>query len=270
MILSELKIYLKDLGKRPNKGLSQNFLIDPNITKKIVQLADVQSGDHILEIGPGPGALTKALLDTGANVYAIEKDEAFAESLSRLQNGRFKVYAADFLEFPLSSLPSNTKVVANLPYNITTPILEKAFSTPLFSSLTIMVQKEIADRIRSTGGKSFGSLSVFVQFYTEYLGSFPVPRSCFYPAPNVDSTVIRLDLKDTPKIDPIGFFELVHAAFQKRRKMLSGTLPFPKNLTQEALVAIGSRPDVRPEALSFEKWVALFKKTRELLLQSKE
>lgn len=266
---SELKAFLLELGKKPNKRLSQNFLIDSNITRKITELANVNENDHILEIGPGPGALTKVLLDTGAHVSAVEKDREFAESLNRLQNGRLKVYSQDFLKFPLNLLPKETKIVANLPYHITTPILERAFSSSTFSSLTIMVQKELSQRMRSNGGKSFGSLSIFVQFYSKYRDSFDVSRSCFYPVPNVDSTVIRLDLKEPPKLDPADFFELVHAAFQKRRKMLSSSLPFPKELTQEALTMIGVRQDARPEALNFEKWIELFKKTKELLLESK-
>lgn len=269
MIPSELKAYLKEIGKKPNKSLSQNFLIDPNITRKIIELADVTQSDHILEIGPGPGALTKALLETGAHVYAVEKDQVFADNLSRLQNGKLKVYSQDFLKFPLNSLPKRTKIVANLPYHITTPILEKTFSSPNIYSLTIMVQKEIAARMRSNGGKEFGSLSIFVQYYSKYLDSFLVPSACFYPAPKVDSTVIRLDLKEPPQIDPIDFFELVHAAFQKRRKMLTSSLPFSKELIQEALIAIDIRPDARPEVLSFDKWVELFKKTKQLLLKSK-
>ncbi|MES2273717.1 MAG: rRNA adenine dimethyltransferase family protein, partial [Chlamydiota bacterium] len=130
--------------------MSQNFLIDQNIVHKILRIADVQPGDSVLEIGPGPGALTSALLEAGAHVFAVELDNLFADQLLRLQTAdqRLHVFNADFLEFPLSCLPPSLKVVANLPYHITAPILEKIFnSAPLFSTLTIMVQKEVAERM---------------------------------------------------------------------------------------------------------------------------
>lgn len=259
MTLSELITFLNRIDARPKKRLSQNFLIDANTVQKIVQLADIRPGDHVLEIGPGPGILTTALLNQGAHVYAVEIDTAFATELHRIQNERLSVFEADFLTFPMQRLPANFKVVANLPYHITTPILEKLFATP-FSSLTIMVQKEVADRMAaSSGTKDFGSLSLFVQFYSRLHSSFAVPSSCFYPRPSVDSTVIRLDSRPLPPVDPVQFFGLVHKAFQQRRKMLTSSLPLPKEDVREALTAIGVRPDARPEALSLDQWVAFAK-----------
>lgn len=257
MILSELIPFLKSIDARPKKALSQNFLVDPNIIRKIVQTADVRPGDTVLEIGPGPGALTAALLEQGARVYAVEMDTVFARELHRLQNGKLTVFEDDILTFPLEQLPSGMKVVANLPYHITTPILEKIFTTS-FTSLTIMVQKEVADRMGANAGtKEIGSLSLFVQFYTQKHSSFKVPPGCFYPQPKVDSTVIRLDSKPTPNVDPSQFFPLVHKAFQQRRKMLTSTLPFPKDQIRTALTSIGKRPDARPEDLSLDNWIAL-------------
>jgi 16S rRNA (adenine1518-N6/adenine1519-N6)-dimethyltransferase len=266
MILSELIPFLKNIEARPKKGLSQNFLVDPNILRKIVQTADVSPTDSVLEIGPGPGALTKALLETGARVYAIEMDALFAKELRRFQSDKLTVFEADFLKFPLESLPRNLKVVANLPYHITTPILEKIFAQP-FSSLTIMVQKEVADRMSAPpGSKTFGSLSVFVQFYSQLHSFFPVSPSCFYPRPNVDSTVIRLDTRPLPDVDPTPFFFLVHKAFQQRRKMITSSLPFPKERVKIALQEIGIRPDARPEMLSLDHWIRLTKQLSDLFL----
>lgn len=255
MILSELIPFLKNLETRPKKSLSQNFLIDPNIVRKIIDTADIEPNDAVLEIGPGPGFLTQELLKKGAHVYAVEMDDTLAEQLSRFQNGRLHVFAADFLKFPLETLPKNIKVVANLPYHITTPILEKLFEHS-FSSITIMVQKEVADRMAAASGtKTFGSLSLFVQFYATIHSSFTVPPTCFYPQPKVDSTVIRLDAKTPPSIPAIPFFHLVHKAFQQRRKMLTSSLALSKELVRNALIAIGARPDARPETLSFNQWV---------------
>ncbi len=269
MILSELIPFLKSLEARPKKHLSQNFLTDPQIVRKIIELAEVKPGDAVLEIGPGPGALTQALLGAGARVYAVEMDGTFARHLERLQtpDGRLKVFLSDILKFPLGSLPRPIKVVANLPYHITTPILERLFAQP-FSSLTIMVQKEVADRMMAqAGSKTFGSLSIFVQFYSQLHRSFIVPAGCFYPRPKVDSTVIRLDGRTTPDIDPLFFFPLVHKAFQQRRKMLTSSLLYPKERVRDTLCKIDQRPDARPEALSLEQWVALAK---ELLLENEK
>jgi 16S rRNA (adenine1518-N6/adenine1519-N6)-dimethyltransferase len=259
MILSELLAFLESIGAKPKRSLSQNFLIDPPSVGKIIELAEVKPGDAVLEIGSGPGALTKALLDAGAQVYAVELDSTFARELYRLDNGHLTVFNADFLTFPMQRLPQNIKVVANLPYHITTPILEKMFESS-FSSLTIMVQKEVADRMIATGGsKTFGSLSLFVQFYSKLHSSFIVPAGCFYPRPKVDSTVIRLDSKPLPDVDPVHFFTLVHRAFQKRRKMMTSSLGLPKDDVRKALISIGIRHDARPEDLPLDKWIAFAK-----------
>lgn len=262
MILSELIPFLKSINAAPKKSLSQNFLIDPNIIHKIAQLAEIKPGDSVLEIGPGPGALTSALLEKGAEVFAVEMDRGFAEHLHRLQNGKLRVFEDDFLKFPMERLPKEIKVVANLPYHITTPILEKLFGSS-FSSIVIMVQKEVADRMQaSPGTRDFSSLSLFVQFYSEIGGSFVVPNGCFYPKPKVDSTVIRLKSRPIPTTNP---FHLVHPAFQHRRKMLTGTLPHPKEIIQKALIAIGIRPDARPEMLSLDQWILLTEKLSHFL-----
>lgn len=256
MILSELTSFLNRIGAKPNKRLSQNFLIEPPVVRKIVELADIAPGDTVLEIGPGPGALTTALLNKGARVYAIEIDPRFAAELHNIQHDKLSVFEADVLTFPLKRLPTPLKVVANLPYHITTPILERIFAIP-FISLTIMVQKEVADRMSAAPHtKDFGSLSLFVQFYSQLHSSFTVSASCFYPRPQVDSTVIRLDSKILPPIDPAAFFSLVHKAFQQRRKMLTSSLALPKEAIRQALAAIGARPDARPEALSLDQWIA--------------
>lgn len=254
MILSELIAFLNQIDAAPKKRLSQNFLIDPNIVKKIVHLAQIDAHDTVLEIGPGPGALTKALLETGARVYAVEIDSLFAQHLHRFQNGKLSIFEYDFLKFPLELIPQPVKVVANLPYHITTPILEKLFSHP-FISLTLMLQQEVAERIQARPGtKEFGSLSLFVEFHSKIHGSFAVPSNCFYPKPKVGSTVIRLDSTPIPEENP---FPLIRPAFQHRRKMLSGTLPFPKDQIQNTLNSLGIRPDARPEMLSLSQWQRL-------------
>jgi len=256
MILSELIPFLKSIQASPKKSLSQNFLIDPNIIQKIVELAEVGPEDPVLEIGPGPGALTKKLLEKGASVTAVELDRAFAQSLQRLQNGKLSIFENDFLKFPMDTMAADIKVVANLPYHITTPILEKLFASP-FSSITIMVQKEVGVRMMANPGtKDFGSLSLFVQFYSKVHSAFNVPASCFYPKPKVDSTVIRLDATPIPDTNP---FHIIHPAFQQRRKMITSSLQFPKEEIRSALSAVGARIDARPEMLSLNQWIEFAK-----------
>lgn len=254
MILSELISLLKRLEVRPKKGLSQNFLIDPNVIQKIIQLGNISPGESVLEIGPGPGSLTKKLLETGAKITAVEIDPIFAQNLHHLQNGKLSIFEQDFLKFPMDILPKKIKVVANLPYHITAPILEKLFASS-FSSITMVVQKEVASRIMAkVGTKEFGSLSLFVRFHAKIEDAFPVPANCFYPKPKVDSTVIRIESRPLPNIDP---FHLIHPAFQHRRKMISSCLNYPKEQIQQALLKVNARADARAEMLTLDQWIRL-------------
>jgi 16S rRNA (adenine1518-N6/adenine1519-N6)-dimethyltransferase len=266
MILSELLPFLESIGQRPKKGLSQNFLVDKNVVQKIVRTATVSPSDTVLEIGPGPGALTTALLDAGARVIAVEADFVLAQNLHRLQtpDNRLSVHHHDFLTFPLPSGP--LKVVANLPYHITTPILAKLIDhAPLFSSLTFMVQTQVAERILAKPNtKAFSSLTLFLQFYTTPLHSFRVSSSCFFPKPTIDSTVLHLALHPPPLSNPAPFFTLMRRAFQQRRKTLSRSLNLPG--IKEALLQSGLNPDARPEALSLDEWLSFYANLNPLLI----
>lgn len=258
--LSHLLPFLESLGVHPKKSLSQNFLIDANIVRKIAMLADVQEGDRVLEIGPGPGALTSELLARGAFVTAIEKDTLFAKELERLQNGRLTVIEADILTFDWTLLGKGPwKVLGNLPYHITTPILEKVCEESV-SSFTFMVQKELADRLLAKiGTRECSSLSIFIQSQAKIQGAFGVSRNCFYPSPKVDSSVISLEFQESK--DPKEFYALVRSAFQQRRKMLSSTLGklFGSELIKQALKEINILPTARPEELSLSEWRLFFK-----------
>ena len=266
---SELHAFLKERGMQAKRGLSQNFLIDGNIIQKIVDTASVSKGDLIIEIGPGPGALTEALLERGASVTAIEMDAKFAQALERLQTreGHLEVICADILKFPLLEFlqkhPGKHKVVANLPYHITTPIL--ALLLPMhdsIESLTIMVQKEFADRmIAKNKTPDYSSFTIFLQFYATVLKSFTVSPNCFYPRPKVYSSVVHCHLH--PPLLETGtekFFQLTRSAFGKRRKMLRASL---KNLysidhLEQALAKIGHPITARPEELGIDEFIALF------------
>jgi len=259
---SELKKFLHEIGAFPKKGLSQNFLIDGNIVRKIVKTAGVEKNDTVVEIGPGPGALTAALLEAGATVLAVEKDQKFAEALKRLQtsDGRLAIYHEDFLEFDLSAVPKKSKVAANLPYHITTPILSRL--VPLYDtldSITVMVQKEVAGRMcAKAGGEEYGSLSIFLQFYCDIVYGFTVEPSCFYPRPKVRSSVVKLTLKKPPEVSSQErFFLMMRTAFQMRRKMLRASL---KELYPDIEAVIGEESKKRPEELSLDDFLRLFEK----------
>lgn len=265
MNLSELTAFLERIGRRPNRSLSQNFLIDENVAWKIVRTAAVAPGDAVLEIGPGPGALTSILLEAGAKVFAVEKDPVLAPELNRFQtpDERLVAFEADFLKFDFSKLPAPLKVVANLPYHITTPILEQLLEhRNLFSALILMVQSELADRMAATAGsEDFSSLSLFLQFHTTLLSSFKVSASCFFPKPKVDSKVVHLALRTPPLADSAPFFAVVRRAFQQRRKMIRVSLHslYPADLVERALFAADAKPDARPEALSLDQWLTFYR-----------
>ncbi len=253
--------FLEELGTKPKKGLSQNFLIDANIVRKILKSAQIEKGDFVVEIGPGPGVLTEALVGLGCTVIAIEKDHKFAESLKRLG---VTVFEADILEFPLEKflqeqLPpgKKAKILSNLPYNITTPVITLLLPLQhLISSLTFMVQKEVAERIVARVGKEYGSLSVFAQFYAEVAYAFTVAPTCFFPKPKVESAVVCFTTKKSPlaEQEEKDFFALTRAAFQKRRKMLRTSL---KELFPHA--DFGSFAMLRPEQLSLRDFLVLFR-----------
>lgn len=265
---SELGKYLETLGISPKKRLSQNFLLDGNIINKIVELSELSTEDVVVEIGPGPGALTEALLKTGAKVIAVEKDETLAKGLERLQTAEnnLEVFCDDILKFPLEEalLQKNrkAKVIANLPYHLTTPIMTHLIPrNDLFSDIIVMVQEEVARRfVAKTCTKDYGSLTVFLKFYSDPHYGFKVSRNCFYPKPKVDSAVAKFSLHPPPRgVSEDKFFKMTRTAFGQRRKMLSSTLRklFPTKPIPEILEQINKSPKSRPEELSLEEFLQL-------------
>ncbi len=278
---SKLLALLKSLDKLPKKSLSQNFLIDGNILKKIIQAAQIQEGDLVLEIGPGPGSLTLTLLDAKAQVIAVEKDTVFAQYLNKKKNDQnldnlLEVLEEDFLKTDLKKLAAQfknpkkakIKVVANLPYNITTPILIKLLRQhSLFSSLTLMMQKEVAERIiGSPKTKAYGSLTLFIKTYADPKIAFKVSANSFYPPPTVQSAVVVFQLKKPllKEQELEGWHQFVQRSFQQRRKKLTSSLQafFEKETIEKALADLNLNPNSRPEELDFEKFLELFKKLK--------
>lgn len=269
--LSSLLTVLDKIGARPLKSLSQNFLIDKNIIQKIVAKANICPDDLILEIGPGPGALTKQIANTSKNIIAIEKDRTFANYLAK-EYPHITVYEYDFLKFPLretlSSKNKKAKVIANLPYSITSPIIAKLlYNYDLFSEITIMVQYEMAKRLASShNSKNYSAFTVFTNFYSDLEFLFEISPNCFFPRPKVKSAIIKLTLKNPPiDLDRDKFHLFVQKCFQQRRKKIMTPL---KNYCIETNIALEKleralkeskiNSDARPENLSCQHFCELF------------
>ena len=260
---SDLRLYLQQANLNPKKFLSQHFLIDGNIIDKIIKSSDVKIGESILEIGPGPGVLTAALLKKKTNVIAVEKDRDYVKAFDNWDAPNLQVFEDDFLDFDLEKhIPKNTQVVANIPYHITTPILIKLMDHyTLFSSITLLMQKEVAQRlIAKPNTKQYGSLSIFLQRYADIKYLFDVSENCFYPKPKVKSAVVQIKFK--PETFPIDqdFHIVVRKAFQQRRKCLTTSLKLLYNQGKiiQALKDIQFDEKSRPEDLSPEKFYEFY------------
>lgn len=263
-------------GFQFKKSLGQNFLIDQNILDKIVDAAELDAQNGALEIGPGIGTLTQELCENAKQVVAVEKDNrllsVLQETLEDYDN--VHVHHADVLEADLHALFAKwfegmeVSVVANLPYYVTTPIVMKLLEERLpLRHIVVMVQKEVADRMAAKpGGKDYGTLSIAVQYYTEPELVTRVPESAFMPAPNVESTVIKLKVRKEPAVQVRNeklFFHLVKASFAQRRKTLLNNLQNnlqPKREKEKLLAALeqaGIDPVRRGETLSLEEYATL-------------
>jgi 16S rRNA (adenine1518-N6/adenine1519-N6)-dimethyltransferase len=249
---------------RAKKSLGQNFLKDPHYLAKIADAARITKDDRVLEIGPGLGHLTRVLSERAKNILALELDERL---IPLLQNEfgaapNVEIVQADALEYRYDTLPGIWKAVANLPYYISTPILQLLLMhRSRFASLTLMLQKEVAERITAApGGKEYGYLSVLVQLYAKPQIEFTVPPGAFTPQPEVDSSVITLMMRDQPAVpikDEDFFFRVVKAAFSQRRKTLRNglkQLDLPREKLEAVLAKTGIDLGRRAETLSVEEF----------------
>lgn len=260
---------LKAFGLRMSKKLGQNFLIDSHIVQGIVDAAEINAGDKVLEIGPGIGTLTQGLAEAGANVTAVELDKKLPAVLKETLKGydNVKIVPGDILKVNIKEImgEGEFKVAANLPYYITTPILMALLERHLpITNMVTMVQKEVAERmIAAPDSKAYGALSVAVQYYTEPKIVLDVPPRSFIPAPEVDSVVIACKVRKTPAVAAIDekmFFRVVKAAFGQRRKTLANALKgggFPKEKISPAMEQANIEPHRRGETLSLTEFASL-------------
>ncbi|MEW9094540.1 MAG: 16S rRNA (adenine(1518)-N(6)/adenine(1519)-N(6))-dimethyltransferase RsmA [Clostridiaceae bacterium] len=272
----------KDIVSKYNfkftKSLGQNFLIDDGVLKDIVKGAEVDKEDFVIEIGPGVGTLTKELLKEAKKVLAIELDSELIpilkEELKEFPN--FEIINKDVLKVDFNDLlkeEESVKLVANLPYYVTTPIISSLLKgNHKFKSLTIMIQKEVADRIAAEPNtKEYGSLSLLVQYYCDVKVVRKVSPASFIPRPKVDSIVIRLDRLDKPRVDVKDeelFFKIIRSSFNMRRKTLWNALKslgINKDLLEEALQNGNIDSRRRGETLSIEEFANLSNNIKELL-----
>ena len=267
--LPPLRDVIRDLSLSARKTLSQNFILDLNLTRRIARAAGPLEGAAVLEVGPGPGGLTRALFMEGAErVVAIERDERCRPALQQIAEhypGRLDVHFADALELdPAQAIAGPFRIVANLPYSVATPLLVRWLTAepwpPAFDRMVLMFQREVADRIvADLGGKSYGRLSVLAQWRTETRIVQHVPARAFTPPPKVASAVVELVPKPAPQPDcPAWALETVTgAAFGQRRKMLRSSLRQATPQPEALLEPLGIAATLRAEQLSVEQFCTI-------------
>jgi 16S rRNA (adenine1518-N6/adenine1519-N6)-dimethyltransferase len=276
---------LAKLAHQPKRFLGQNFLVDGNIVRKSLELAGIAAGDAVVEVGPGLGTLTSALLEAGAEVWAVEKDRTLHAHLEETLVPRFPaafhLLEGDAVEHPLAGLPvpdprsptsdlrgatppasPTFKVVANLPYAIATPWLDEVLAGPLPSRLVLMLQQEAAQRyVAQPGSKSFGAISIFLQSAYAVAPGHRVDAGCFHPRPDVESYLLNLVRLPEPFVFSAATKTLIRACFQQRRKQIGGLLrerlPDGGAAWLARLAAAGHPAQTRPEAIPTELWRSL-------------
>ncbi|MDR0728329.1 MAG: 16S rRNA (adenine(1518)-N(6)/adenine(1519)-N(6))-dimethyltransferase RsmA [Puniceicoccales bacterium] len=268
--LSQTRQFLRDLKLRPKKSLGQNFLVDPNIVRKSLAMAELAASDTVVEIGPGLGTLTQGILESGAELYAVECDRRLCahlrKSLGEAYGERFHLLQGDAVAFPVAEKPEerDCKVVANLPYAISTPWMDALLGQAVLPArLVVLLQREAAERfLAPVGTKAMGPIALFLQSAYDKVEAHPVSSHCFFPKPAVDSVLLSLSLKPEPFLFSCGTKLLLRQLFTQRRKQLGHLMTqyFPPALAatwSELLRRNGHSPTARPEEIPVELWQRL-------------
>jgi|TARA_B100001079_G_scaffold51261_1_gene42125 16S rRNA (adenine1518-N6/adenine1519-N6)-dimethyltransferase len=262
---TQVRSLLDRHGISPKRSLGQNFVVEPNTVRRIVELAEVGAGDRVVEIGPGVGSLTLALLEEGASVTAVEVDDVLVGVLAEVTGGyssdRVRIVHADAMETDWNTLLGGAPwaLVANLPYNISVPLIcDLLDDVPAIGEMVVMVQREVADRlVAGPGDDAYGLPSVKVAYHADARLLGRVPPSVFLPRPRVDSALVGLRRRSEPatEVDREVLFGVVRAGFGQRRKMLRRSL---RDLLDEAAIAeSGVDPMARAEELGLDQWASL-------------
>ena len=265
--LPPLRTVIKDAGLSANKALGQNYILDLNLTRKIARAVPNLSDMHVIEIGPGPGGLTRGLLLEGAkHVTAIEMDERFLgplEDLNTASGGRLTVHHGDALKYDWAGVKGPVAICANLPYNVGTALLVKWLNAdwpPFFTSLTLMFQREVAERVVATvGDKQYGRLAILANWRAETRKLFDVPAAAFTPPPKVTSSIVQVTPTEPMMdgIDVAGLGRLTERVFSQRRKMLRASLKGTFEDPVAVLSALDISPTARPEELGIEDFLKM-------------
>ena len=263
---TQVKDLLQKYDINPRKSLGQNFVVEPNTIRQIIELASIEADDFVIEVGPGIGSLTSSLLEVAGHVTAIEVDDALVRVLTDLlrpEDNRFRLVNADVMNLDVNELLAarneSWNLVANLPYNISVPLIcDFLERVPVITKMTVMVQKEVAERlVAKTGEKAFGLPSLKIQYFAEVKKIADVPPSVFLPKPKVDSSLVQIERREkyvtSANYDVL--FELAKRSFSQRRKMLRRSLReiFDLNDFESA----GIDPTQRAEDITLEEWGAL-------------
>ncbi len=272
LTLTETRKLIADIGLRPKKKLGQNFLVDKNMARRVVELAQVRKGDTVVEIGPGLGAITGPMLAAGATVFAVELDPALHGYLNKTLAANFprnlRLLSGDAVKEPLAdfrwhgskeSVPP-FKIVANLPYAISSPWMNAVLGGPLPNAMTLMLQKEAADRfIARTGRKELGFITLQIESAFSLDKRQRVSRSCFYPPPAVDSSLCRFSLRTVPYLFSEPAKDIVRKIFTQRRKQIRGICKSEPRLQPwlKLLKEANIPHQTRPEAIPLEMWQEL-------------
>jgi len=269
--LSKIRLILEDRNLAPRKKMGQNFLIEANIARKSLELAELKPGDTVVEVGPGLGALTRLMLDLGCTVYAVELDRGLhaylKEHLCPEYPDTFHLIEGDALDHPIAECPitenGQFKIVANLPYAISTPWMESVLAGALPSHMVLMLQKEAADRfVGNAGTGNFGPISIFLTSAYDNGGIHKVGAQCFYPRPEVGSALLNLQLKPKPFLFDPEARQFIRSLFQQRRKQIGSLLrqcDTPPLAIQwmKRMDELEIPTTLRPEAITVEQWQAI-------------
>ena len=268
-LYEETKMLLNQYGLKAKKKFGQNFLINEEIINSIIEKSEISKEDTVLEIGPGLGTLTKALLKAAKKVIAVEIDEDMVDILKgRFDAPNLEIIQEDILKLDLNEITKKEgklKIVANLPYYITTPIVMKLLESEYnIESITVMVQKEVGERLCSGGNsKDSGAITMAVDYYADSKIIIDVPKDNFLPSPEVDSVVIKLDVLDNPRVDLINkkkFFNLIKAGFSQRRKTINNSLAsgeYSKEEINNVLNMLGISAKLRAEDLTINEFAKI-------------
>jgi 16S rRNA (adenine1518-N6/adenine1519-N6)-dimethyltransferase len=248
----------------PKKNLGQNFLTDKHMQQKIIQACELKPGDVVVEIGPGQGVLTRLMAPLAKRLIGVEKDHDLIGPLRSSLPPTVEIIHDDFLQWDMARLPPGIKIIGNIPYYISTPIIEKLISNRTkFSAAFLTVQLEFGQRLTAKpGGKIYGSLSCFAQYYADIKMLFKIKNTCFKPVPKVDSCFLRLMMRPKGQelaADEEFLFKIIQTAFQQRRKTIVNSLKglAVKEKLEESLESLGIHRNARPENLTLSNYIGL-------------